>query len=292
MAELLRALRLGAVNIFGVAIPGFLLLFISGIGFLLPMLLLMSSIQGEYSLATNFQWYDSNKYFQWYDSNKWLIVSVIILISYIAGFILRLTSPHELDKVSVKKRESDVWDHEYEKETFPYSRLKSYFNDYGHPDLAELVSWDPLKKDGEKLKGELRKCSSTVINRLKLDIALDCPGLSAFVDSQEAHIRLISGTWLAIRATMPLVLIGTIICLYIITGGHSEIHWVQTQSKNAYYWLQLVINAFLLMAMWWGLHWIQKLFHWRRVNELLIIFHAKLRCEQQPRCIPGSGKNN
>jgi len=288
MAELLRALRLGAVNIFGVAIPGFLLLFISCIGFLLPMLFLVSSVQ-RYSLDIDFKWYDSN---------KWLIVSVIILISYIAGFILRLTSPHELDKVSVKHKKSHIWNYEYEKEekeTFPYSRLKSYFNNYGHPDLAKLVTWDPPKDppenevEKEVLENELKKCSSTVINRLKLDIALDCPGLSAFVDSQEAHIRLMSGTWLAIRATTPLVLIGTIICLYIITGGHFETDWVQTHSKNAYYcWLQLVINAFLLMAMWWGRHRIQELFHWRRVNELLIIFHAKLRCEQQPRCIPES----
>jgi len=59
--------------------------------------------------------------------------------------------------------------------------------------------------------------------------------------------------------------------------------------NTEYYWLQLVINVFMFMAMWWGLQRIQELFHRRRVNELLIIFHAALRCKQQPAHIPGPG---
>ncbi|HAR37678.1 MAG TPA: hypothetical protein DCS09_03365 [Porphyromonadaceae bacterium] len=185
MVELLRALRLGAVNLFGVAIPGFLLLFISGVGFLLPMLSIVLSAY-NHSLCIDIKWYDSN---------KWLIVSVIILMSYISGFILRLTSPHELDKVSVTKRKSHVWDYSNSKEQFPYSKLKSYFEDYGHPDLAALVAWKTsMAEDDNICEAEQRKCSSTIINRMKLDIALDCPSLAAFVDSNEAHIRLMSGT--------------------------------------------------------------------------------------------------
>jgi hypothetical protein len=108
MNELLRALRLGTINLFGIAVPGFLLLFSSVTGFLLPFV----------ALALNLNDVQLHVDLDWYNAGKWILASIFILISYVAGFILRLTSPDELDRISVTKMHSDVWNKEYIKERF------------------------------------------------------------------------------------------------------------------------------------------------------------------------------
>jgi hypothetical protein len=135
MNELLRALQLGTINLFGIAVPGFLLLFSSVTGFLLPFM----------ALALNLNNIQLHVDLNWYNSSKWILVGILILISYVAGFILRLTSPDALDRVSVTKMHSDVWDKNYEKERFPHTKLGSFLDGLGHSDLAALVPWHPDK---------------------------------------------------------------------------------------------------------------------------------------------------
>ncbi|HEX2768108.1 MAG TPA: hypothetical protein VHN12_02385 [Geobacteraceae bacterium] len=290
MPELLRTFRLGAINLFGVTIPGFILLLISGIGFLLPTLFLVFAHYNRLSTIED----------AWYEY-KWIIFVVIILLAYVSGYILRLTSPNKLDHISAHsmentKEQSEVWNYKYEDEKFPYSGLKDYFNNHGHNDLSELVSWDSINKsDGNTQDLPITMCTNSTINRMKLDIALDCPELAAIVDSQEAHIRLMSGTWLAIRAAMPLVIIGGFICILVIYAtNYDNVLAIKLLTENAakntekaeYFGILFVLNVFMVMAMLWGNSEIVKLFHKRRVNELLIIYHAALRCKKLRESVP------
>src|SRR5687768_9774353 len=106
MIEALRAIRVGAVNLFGIAIPGFLILFVSFGGFVIPLLML-AWIGGGAELPVLVTVYNSNEALVW---------MLVVVFSYVAGYILRLSSPDDLDEVSgrkvltkMKPKEREVW---------------------------------------------------------------------------------------------------------------------------------------------------------------------------------------
>jgi hypothetical protein len=264
MNELLRALRLGTINLFGITVPGFLLLFASVTELFLPFVALALNLNGVHLRVD----------LEWYNAGKWILAGIFILIAYVAGFILRLTSPDELDRISVLRGKSDIWDYQSGDDRFPYNRLRSYLEERGHHDLATLVPWHPDDK-------QRTQRSHTVINRMKADITLYCPELATIVDSNEAHVRLMSGTWLAIRATLPMICLGTLASLAalgapnILSRSSSMI-----DQSGWYYSVQTVLNAFMIIVMVWGLKRIRMQFHNRRVAELVFILHAYLRIQK------------
>jgi hypothetical protein len=200
---------------------------------------------------------------------------LVIILSYIIGYILRLSSPDDLDKISAKKvlkrltlEEKEVWpytDKPYDK--FPYFNFQKYLKarDLGH--LLEHVKW------GDETE-ETKKRSKTVINIMKIDIMHNCSTLYSFVEANEAHIRLLSGTWLAIKNTKYFVLCGAIICALMSFYLYFDLTTKQLPAKLSIHSIFFLVLIFLYLSMFWAQRRIENLFHYRRVNELLCIVQS------------------
>ena len=106
---------------------------------------------------------------------------------------------------------------------------------------------------------------------MKLEIVVRSPKLSATIDSNEAHIRLLFGTWLAAKMCPWFVIPGfissvTAIILLIHKISDKSSSGVQELLFSYSIWLLLSITLFIgsKLAIWR----IQNLFHYRRVREL------------------------
>src|SRR3954451_21455608 len=142
MLEFIRAFRLGVINLFGIAVPGFLVLFLPAMGLGLPLVAGAARL-GGYSPATAAAVFVEN---------KGVLVAVTIVLSYVAGYILRLISPDQLDKrsaqhaIRVMKEQSSVpkavdefaaWPCQDEQtDKYPYLHLREYLTRRGLAYLA------------------------------------------------------------------------------------------------------------------------------------------------------------
>jgi hypothetical protein len=88
-----------------------------------------------------------------------------------------------------------------------------------------------------------------------------------------------AGTWLAIKSTWKLVLVGFV--LSVIATVQSIYVWPLNidltyfpQDKIPYYGLLLFLISFLLYSMRWARKKIELLFHYRRVSELFAVVEA------------------
>jgi len=290
MEEFVKSIRVGAVDFFGIIIPGVLLLSMSITGCFIPLLLIISGISGA-----NIDWQAI------YSENSSLILFVLVIFSYVLGYILRLSSPDELDRISAReviKKErkidpnfkEDGWpfNPEDEKDKYPYSNFREYLVKRGHVELTKkLVTWcpdDQLTGDKPTWEGEKgpdgkailkTKRSKTDINKMKMKVRVQCPELSALIESKEGHIRLMAGTWTAFNLSM--IFIGI---TFLFIGGVWIFHaWADALHPN-YCPLFLLIDFSLLLMMALSNWRITKLFHYRRVSELFHIVQAAYDSEQ------------
>lgn len=270
--DYLRAFSLGVINVFGVAVPGFLVLFFPAVGLFAPSLALAIHASGA-------DWQGAGALLARYNPPL-LAGTVLVVLSYVAGYILRLTSPDKLDLRSAQhvlaelgEDERKVWPYQGDRgDKFPYFHLRKYLEARGLKELVPHVPWGP---DSDS---ETAKRSKTAIHQMKLDILLASPGLTALVDSNEAHIRLLAGTWLAIGSTWPLVAAGAGLGLTASILRHAaavpaSLDWFQTPPAPPYPAFLLTSLA-LLVSMLWARRRIESLFHYRRVSELVFIVMA------------------
>ncbi len=279
MTDCLRFLRLGLVNILGITVPGILLVSFFSVGFLLPLAIC------TVPLCQRFVGCDScvtiEQLASLWTSHEVLVVSTTVVLAYIAGYILRLSSPDELDRISGNlvvekmKREAatgqgadakrDRWPYQGErKNKFPYLHFRDYLDFRGLNECAALVTWGKGGQTG------LSARSKTHVNMMKLELMMSSPDLSAMIESNEAHVRLMFGTWEAITATWKLVLAGAVmnvIALSVLASTASA----GTSRLSAPYGTSLLVNGTMLMAMFWAKDRIQRLFHYQRVRELFHI---------------------
>ncbi len=287
MFELLRALRLGIVNIFGIAIPGFIIIFFIFFGLLVPIISTTFFLIG-------IDWSGSTKF---YENTKFEIFGLVVIFSYVAGYILRLSTPDDLDKVSAgqvletlekedekyqreeDKKEQNMWAFSSKKNSsgeyidkYPYSNFKNYLKARNHIHLLKYVTWG----EGIEVDEKTAKRSKTAVNIMKLDIIQECPELSEIVESNEAHIRLMSGTWIAIKYTMRLIWIG----MYVSSAGIVSLLFLPHSHETSLI-ITAIISVFLLISIYWAKYRIENLFHYRRVNELVLIVEAVHRARQK-----------
>ena len=115
---------------------------------------------------------------------------------------------------------------------------------------------------------------------MKLETFLRCPQLSAIIDSNEAHIRLMFGTWLAFRHSRFLTAIGAAAALGMATGVLARVAPGWNSHLVPAYWLWFVVATLLLWGTYRGSKRIESLFHYRRVRELFDIvacYHLALQ---------------
>ena len=295
MNDMLKSIRVGAVDFFGILIPGLLLIVICGTGFFLPMFLLVLDLTGAGEV-------------------HWLILEpvwtgtalfVLIVLSYVLGYVLRLSSPDQLDRISAeyvltKEREHnkyfdvDAWPYDFQdpQDKYPYFNFRNYLVKRGHTHLTdELVTWG---HDEKVMKGEswpdkarggksikITKRSKSVINKMKIDVNIYCPALAGLLESKEGHIRLLAGVWEAfrfskifLRLSFPLVLLAAL--FFQFPGWWSSYN----RALGINYFIYVFIISSLGLLVHYSGNRIEKLFHYRRVNELFHIVQAAYIAQQ------------
>jgi hypothetical protein len=285
MADCLRFLRLGLINILGVTVPGLLLLGFFAVGVFLPVAILLVAVCQEclqsdqaISIAALSGIWAGNR----------LILSILVLvIAYVVGYIIRLSTPDDLDRVSARhvldKMAREVQDKDHspitpeervqaalddhwptrleEGDKFPYNHFRDYLESRGLTSLATLVKWG---SPGEK---GLSKRSKTHVNTMKLQVLAKSPDLSAVIESNEAHVRLMFGTWVAIMACWRLMFVG--VCVSAIGLAILAVPGCrQIQLAHPPFATTLIIGIALLVGMYWARTRIESLFHYQRVREL------------------------
>ena len=170
--------RFGVIAFFGIFIPG---AYFTGIIFLsFASVLELSNLGGHYRV------------FELLRNNIVFFSTVLFLISYFLGVLVRLVAPRFAEKLSTIylkhfRRKKDIW----ATDTFPYSKS-----------LTER-----LKKDGIYKVIELteslnnlhgRKNNTPFFNFCKLFITANEPDLSKQVLEAEAFTRFLSGTTLTL----------------------------------------------------------------------------------------------
>jgi hypothetical protein len=107
---------------------------------------------------------------------------------------------------------------------------------------------------------------------MKLEVSVASPELSAVIESNEAHVRLLSGTWKAMGVCLPLVLVGlaiSILDFLLLRSGYLQ----NPQSPSPLLWI--LQGVILLIAMLWARIRIANLFHYQRVRELTHILFCR-----------------
>ncbi len=303
MNDISKAIRIGTVDFFGVLVPGVLVITMWGLGFFLPIMALVIDLSNAemYQIPI-----DTN--------NAILILFFLIIFSYVFGYILRLTSPDELDRKSARhvidkeirdgtNIETDEWpfDPKNEKDKFPYLNFRNYLIVRGHEHLTEnLVIWGSddesraesqpdKKKSGETtFKGQRSK---SIVNKMKMEIRFYCPELSFFLEGKEAHIRLMSGTWAGFKFSMAFVVIAFVITMFF--GICQLFNWVPATWVSAHnYFVFSFIDLSLWLSMFFANKQIEKLFHYRRVSELFHIVQAAYFAQEVSKKGPGITSNS
>jgi hypothetical protein len=267
MGDILRSFRLGVINILGVTVPGPIVLFLICMGFLAPVILLIQDIAKD----------DAAKIQSGIPEippvgnvPPTIGVSAILILAYIIGYIFRLSTPDVLDHISAKRvikkmggvaeAKRDHWPHHGEPgNKFPYFHFRDYLKYRKHGELAKYVDWDKHRR------------SKTSVNKMKLETHIRSPRLSAIIDSNEAHIRLLFGTWLASWLCLPFLALGLAAAAYgmsrcLCPGGCIETE--KGQNLLLAYSLWAFLALILMLGSAFAIWRIQSLFHYRRVREL------------------------
>lgn len=107
MNNMIKSVQVGAVDFFGILMPGLLTTVTSITGFFIPIFLLIVTVTGAHVPVVPFE-----------PTGVGAVLFVLVLFSYVLGYILRLSSPDELDKISARNvilRELDRLHEQFEK---------------------------------------------------------------------------------------------------------------------------------------------------------------------------------
>jgi hypothetical protein len=141
MLDFLRTIRLGGLSIFGVALPGLLLLGFASFGLLLPVIAIMSQISPDASWM---------KFAEGTTGGKLIVLVMGVgIVGYTLGYVLRLFSPDKLDEISgpivlsdMSEEERKCWPYTgCKNDKFPYFLTYEYLKARGLDKAAESVTW-------------------------------------------------------------------------------------------------------------------------------------------------------
>lgn len=287
MTDCLRFLRLGVINVLGITVPGVLLILFLTAGFFFPLTICVLPLCQEILGSDKCVTWEHAVLFS--TSGKTLLLFLSLVLAYIAGYIIRLSTPDDLDRISAKivlgkmSQEAkakeglgaaeDHWPFQGEPDNkFPYFHFRDYLLFRGLKECANLVAWGP--PDGT----DLSKRSKTHVNMMKLEITATAPELSAIVESNEAHVRLMFGTWVAIMTTRYFVVFGAVLSILGLAGA-AVASSTRSPATSPPYGLSLILCVAIFMAMQWAKVRIEHLFHYQRVREIFHIvacfYHAR-----------------
>jgi len=309
MNDILRTFRLGVINLLGVTIPGLILILLLLFGFFFPGILLLQDIAARMSplpstrtssalaVSTNLphvQIAASSNANSTHETEELptanflvnvppigripaaAVLAIILILAYVIGYVFRLSTPDELDEKSARivlakiNAEEDHWPYRGEKgNKFPYFHFKEYLEHRKHEKLASYVKWDEKNR------------SKTFVNLMKFETSLRCPHLSATIESNEAHIRMLFGTWQACRVCRWFVFAGAGASLSgcVLSVADPKV-LISGASPLFPYILWTLVSLVLLYAAVRCKERIESLFHYRRVREIFdIVACYHLACQ-------------
>lgn len=277
MIEFFKVFRLGIVNLLGVTFPGLLVLFFTTFGLGLPVLGI--TLQTNEALARVHPSLTWSGLVRLCETNRALLSIVLLVAAYVVGYVIRLYSIDDLDRISarhvvqqwasgvdpngVEGAMDDAWVTRGEPDDkYPYYYFKEYLVKRGLSHVASLVTWgSPGSGRGKRTKA--------LVNMMKLEVSQKRPDLSANIESNEAHVRLLFGTWRAIQTSLPVVVLGSLLSL---AGGVGLTNMIAgLPVPHGLYAIWFAGDVLLVAGMVWTRRIIQKLFHYQRVRELTYI---------------------
>lgn len=279
MMELFRFFRLGVIGLVGITVPGILMLLLASLGLLIPMsVLILHVCHLLLGLDDGAIWQSVATV---YEGNRALIITLVVVGAYVAGYTLRLSTPDDLDLLSARRviaqmgrdqattpanaAKADAWPYRGEPDNkYPYLHFREYLLKRQLPELAALVKWGYAGQEGHS---DDSKRTKTLVSMMKLDILDRSRELSAIVESNEAHVRLVFGTWKAIVVCRPLVLSGLVASILGLALTLIRISDHGTASDRPFI-LGVLVGLTLLGGMSWAKSQILNLFHYQRVREL------------------------
>lgn len=285
MVEVLRALRLGTINILGITVPGLMFVVTFGAGFGAPVVLMLHHMTIIYNPNQKLSVFPELPPIGKIPLT-WIAI-LIVIISYTIGYIIRLSTPDDLDRISgdivqgidrygkkkyggrlvgEKKIHDKNWPYHGKKEDdiFPYLHMRKYLEHRGHDELLKLVKW------GEGVNVNLQR-SKTIVNKMKIETSIRSPELSAIIESNEAHVRMLFGVWFVAKLCLP-YLITSFLCTVsglLVTVFTGTVLKVDSFVSSYHIWV--VVIGSLLGGVVFAKYQIEQLFHYRRVRELFDI---------------------
>ncbi len=183
-----------------------------------------------------------------------------------------------------------------EDDKFPYLRFGEYLRQRGHGIIAdEMVVWSdkihptPQKvpPPGEKIDPEILKPqrSKIIINSYKQKIRNDKDKNDAsFLESFEAHIRLLSGTWKIAKTFKWWALASGLVMIAVV--GFVKAGVVDFQGLRYHvniFLLAGIIELFAAAILFKTQIWIEDEFHYQRLRELTrILTSAYVSRKKEP----------
>ena len=286
MIDVIRSFRLGIINLFGIVIPGVFLLATLLYGIFFPVLIVVAQLLDTVYLSETKDTPTLTYLSQLFEANAVFIILGFLITAYIVGYLVRLMTVDQLDEVSARKirdRPSKVavdearsgpglyYDPDDKTDNYPYKRFRQSLEDRGMKKLAKMVKWSPgiemLNKSSETPEKLLNK---EHINMMKIEIAALKPELSAIIESNEAHIRLLNGIWYAIGKTRKVIMVGVTFCTLVFVVGSivkfAPIASTLRSKPDDLGQLPLfLLYGIALLALWLGMQWVR--------NQIEILFH-------------------
>lgn len=292
ISDFFKSLSLGLINILGIIFPGtiFILMFILII--LIPTVFLIEHTNELLGVISNAV--VKTSYMEIYKENRVFIIFFLILLSYALGYIIRLSTVDELDEKSAKhvlKRIKHDHDKEKSKEQdydslsnkeltqkdlaekegwpyrldshdkFPYLHFRDYLEKRGLNNQANLVTWEkePFPEGEEKVQR-----SKAIINQYKIQVHNLSPELSAIIEANEAHIRLLFGIWSVNKMYKILNIVFGSICI-----SCTVLSLLNIMKLQFHIWAYLsLIQIIIFILISWSSKRIVKMFHYQRVKEI------------------------
>lgn len=208
--------------------------------------------------------------------NDFTIVKRIKGVSRLKNF----SSYESINSEIIKMANDDGWifglpDQDGDK--YPYLNFQKYLEKRGHKDIAKLVIWDSIspfkKKNGKNNRQKNIQRSKIIINTYKQEIRNSDPDKARFIESMEAHIRLLSGTWAVskIYSKLALTTIFAFGILYYISSIDSfcGLNTIRNIVYNQNIYISIFLLELLFLYILWRIKvWIEKEFHYQRLREL------------------------
>lgn len=141
---------------------------------------------------------------------------------------------------------------------FPYYYIKTYLNNRGLKYLGDHITWKGNENEDETHE---QNRSKMFINILKIRIKKESPRLFADVVKNEAHTRLISSLWYAVKWISRLSITLIVFSPLIYFSFNKEI---KLEIFITVEFLQFLISIIILIS-------ITKFFHYQRVREIVYV---------------------